>query len=112
MSENLHIKCIMRTSIKHYKIRVFIMRIDNICWSLNKRICVSVDDDLFNTYCKFIRKREDIVIKDLREKIKWGQIKNSAELKKYFYSELMKPSAFQCYKDLILPDQVDIEDAC
>ena len=88
------------------------MRIDNFCWSENKRICVSADDDLFNAYCKFISKRDDVVIKQLREQIKWGQIKNSSDLKKYFYSELMKPSAFECYKKLSLPDQVDIEDAC
>lgn len=86
------------------------MRIDSFCWSENKRICVSIDDELFETFCKYIRKVDRIVIKQIREDMKWGKIKNSADLKKYIYSELMKPSAFQCYEKLTLPDQVDLED--
>lgn len=85
------------------------MKLDSICWQLNKRICVSIDDDLFEAYCKFSKKRDDIVQSFLKKKIKLGEIKNSAEAKLFIFSQMMKPSAYKCFVGA-LPDQVDVED--
>lgn len=85
------------------------MRIDSACWRLSKRICISIDDDLFNAYAKFSRKRPDIARNIIRDKISRGEIKNSLDAKLFIYSSMMKPSAFACFT-VPLPDQVDLED--
>jgi hypothetical protein len=88
------------------------MKIDSVSWQQNKRVCISIDDDLFNAYLKFCKKREDIVLNFFRKKIKNSEIKNSNDAKLFIYSQLMKPSAFKCFAGAAVPDQVDIEDLC
>lgn len=85
------------------------MRIDSVCGYKGKRVCISIDQELFNAFSKFIKKREDILINIFKEKIKNGEIKNSLDAKLFIYSHLMKPSAMKCFT-AALPNQVDIED--
>ena len=85
------------------------MKIDAMSWRQNKRICISIDDDLFAAYCRFSKKREEIIQNFFKRKIKDNEIKNSADAKLFIFSQLMKPSAFKCFAGAA-PDQVDIED--
>jgi len=85
------------------------MRIDSICWFANKRVCISIDDDLLAAFTKFYKKTDEIVIALFRKKIQKGEIKNSNDAKLFIYSQMMKPSAFKCFTGAV-PDQVDIED--
>lgn len=87
------------------------MRIDSNSWRLHKRVCVSVDEDLFMAFCKFKKSLPENIIRLIRRKISSGEFKNSHDVKIYIYSEMMKPSAFACFT-LPLPDQVDLEDIC
>lgn len=85
------------------------MRIDSTSWRTGKRICISIDDDLFAAFIRFYKKRDDIVTSLFRKKIQQGEIKNSSDAKLFIYSQMMKPSAFSCFAGSV-PDQVDIED--
>lgn len=91
--------------------RGFNMRIDSNSWRLNKRVCISIDDDLFDAFCKFQKKVPEYSLKMIRRKITSGEIKNSYDAKIFIYSVMMKPSAFSCFT-LPLPDQVHLEDLC
>ncbi len=85
------------------------MRIDSVSWRVNKRVCISIDDDLLAAFSKFYKKRDDIVRDLFRKKIYDGEIKNSNDAKLFIYSQMMKPSAYKCFAGAV-PDQVDIED--
>ncbi len=85
------------------------MRIDSVSWRVNKRVCISIDDDLLAAFSKFYKKRDDIVRDLFRKKIYDGEIKNSNDAKLSIYSQMMKPSAYKCFAGAV-PDQVDIED--
>jgi metal-responsive CopG/Arc/MetJ family transcriptional regulator len=85
------------------------MRIDSYSWRERKRICISLDDDLFEAFSKFSKKTSDRVREILRNEIHNGDLKNSLDVRMYIFSQMMKPSAFKCFA-AALPDQVDLED--
>lgn len=85
------------------------MRIDSMVWAFKKRICISIDDDLFLAYCRFCKKDPDITKNFLARKLKYGEFKNSQDVKLFIYSQMMKPSAFKCFSGCV-PEQVDLED--
>lgn len=85
------------------------MRIDSIDWRSSKRICISIDDDLFLAFSKFSKKSPDFTRDIFRKKIYNGEIKNSSDAKLFIYSQLMKPSAYRCFSGAV-PEQVDLED--
>lgn len=86
------------------------MRIDNLCWSTQKRVCISIDDQLYQAYVKFKHQGVDHWAREyFRSQIGRGAIQNSNDAKMAIYSDLMKPSAFKCFSGSI-PDQVDLED--
>jgi len=87
------------------------MRIDAHCWRAHKRICISIDDDLFNAFVKFSKKPTDKILAAFRRKIIDSEFKNSNDAKVFIFSQMMKPSAFACFTSS-LPDQVDLEDVC
>lgn len=86
------------------------MKIDALCWKTQRRVCISIDDDLFAAFKKFQHWDRDHLARDFfRTRISRGEITNSSDARIAIYRSMMKPSAFQCFSSSV-PEQVDLED--
>jgi hypothetical protein len=100
----------MRDSISTPFVDIF-MRIDCLHWQSQRRVCISIDDDLFDAFKKFHHRGSDHYARDFfRTRISRGEIKNSEDARMAIYSLMMKPSAYKCFAGALV-EQVDIEDA-
>lgn len=87
------------------------MKIDGLCWKSQRRVCISIDDDLYNAFKKFAHHDRDHYARDFfRTGISRGNIKNSHDARMAIYNVMMKPTAYKCFAGALV-EQMDIEDA-
>lgn len=95
------------------QLEIFKMRIDAKVIKTDNRICISIEDFLYDAFADYMRLNKTEFPTSAKylftKKIMEGEIENSNDAKLFIFSCMMKPSAYQCFSKSF-SNQMDIED--